>query len=82
MPFDNVKTFLQKHNLEIKDGKKVESNPGPLGIRDAVQSIYAKKGPRGFFIGWRIRICVHFINASFTVALLEWLDNLSREAFD
>ena len=81
MPFDNIKTFLQKHNLTLRDGKRVEANATQLRIRDAVRSIYASKGVRGFFIGWRIRIFVHFFTASWTVVLLEWLDNLSRDAF-
>jgi hypothetical protein len=82
MPFDNIKTFLQKHNLEIKEGQKVEKSPGELNIVNAVKSIYSRKGFRGFFVGWRIKLCVHFVNSSFTVALLEWLDNLSKEVHD
>lgn len=81
MPFDNIKTYLQKHNIELKDGKRVESNSNNT-ISNAIKGIYERRGLRGFYIGWRIRIWVHFINASFTVALLEWLDNLSREVYD
>ena len=82
MPFDNIKTYLQKHNLELKDGRKVETNVGQLTIKNAISGIYGKRGIRGFYIGWRIRICVHFFNASFTVALLEWLDNLAKDIYD
>lgn len=81
MPFDNIKTFLQKHNLEVKDGKKVEKEQ-QLNIKNAMKRIYAKKGLTGFFVGWRIKLCVHFLNSSFTVALIEWLDNLSKQAYE
>lgn len=82
MPFDNIKTFLQKYNLEMKEGKKVEKDRGQLGIRTAIKRIYAKSGILGFVVGWRIKLCLHFLNSSFTVALLEWLDNLSRQAYN
>lgn len=82
MPFDNVKTFLQKHNLEMKDGSKVEMNKHQLNIRGAFKGIYEKRGLLGFFTGWRIKLCVHFLNSSFTVCLLEWLDSLSKQAYD
>lgn len=81
MPFDNIKTYLQKHNIELKDGKRIESER-PLNILSAIKNIYARKGAVGFFVGWRIKLMVSFLNSSFTVALLEWLDNLSKQAYD
>lgn len=80
MPFDNIKTFLQKHNLELKEGHKVIKGSEDLNILGAVKKIYSQKGVLGFFLGWRIKLCVHFLNSSFTVALLEWLDNISRQS--
>lgn len=82
MPFDNIKTYLQKHNLELVDGLKVEKARAQRTILNAVKSIYAKSGAIGFFTGWRIKLCVHFLNSSFTVCLLEWLDSLSKQAYD
>jgi hypothetical protein len=82
MPFDNIKTYLQKNNLEAKDGVRIEKNRGQLTIMNAVKDIYKKAGPIGFFTGWRIKLCVNFINSSFTVCLLEWLDSLAKQAYD
>lgn len=56
MPFDNIKTYLQKHNIEMKDGKRVESSAVQNTIRNAIKGIYSKRGLKGFYIGWRIRI--------------------------
>lgn len=81
MPFDNVKTYLQKHNLEIVDGVKVEKSGTKRTITSAVKGIYLKSGTMGFFTGWRINFGVHFFNSSFTVCLLEWLENLSKHAY-
>ncbi|CAI2367143.1 unnamed protein product [Moneuplotes crassus] len=79
MPFDNIKTFLQKHNIEVKDGHRVKCNENQFTIKNAVKGIYAKRGIRGFYVGWRIRILVNFFNSSFTVVLLEWIDDLARD---
>mmetsp|Transcript_41285 Transcript_41285/g.47595 ORF Transcript_41285/g.47595 Transcript_41285/m.47595 type:complete len:82 (+) Transcript_41285:693-938(+) len=75
MPFDNIKTFLQKYNLEEVDGAKVEKRKH-VSILSGIRKIYKKAGVLGFFTGWRIKLFVNFINSSFTVVLLEYLENL------
>jgi hypothetical protein len=82
MPFDNVKTYLQKNNLEAKDGVRVEKSRGKLTIRNAFRDIYKKSGYLGFITGWRIKLCVNFLNSSASVCVLEWLDNLAKQAYD
>ena len=79
MPFDNVKTFLQKHNIDLKDGGKEVRNIKYFTIRNAFKHIYKTKGLFGFFTGYRVRLCIHFINAGCTVVLLEWLDNIASD---
>jgi ribosomal protein S17E len=79
MPFDNIKTFLQKYNLE--SSQKGELVKKEANIPMAIKKIYQRSGPLGFFIGWRVKLCAYFVNASFTVTLLEWLDNISDGAF-
>mmetsp|Transcript_28462 Transcript_28462/g.28240 ORF Transcript_28462/g.28240 Transcript_28462/m.28240 type:complete len:289 (+) Transcript_28462:6-872(+) len=56
MPFDNIKTYLQKHNIELKDGSRVKTNENQFTVRNAIKGIYAKRGIRGFYVGWRVRI--------------------------
>jgi len=56
MPFDNIKTFLQKYNIEknsiaVGDMVKKEAN-----IPMAIRKIYQRSGPLGFFIGWRFKL--------------------------
>lgn len=79
IPFDNIKTFLQKYNITHEKGTgeiiKKEAN-----IPMAIRKIYERSGILGFFIGWRVKLVAYSINALFTVTLLEWLDNLSRGA--
>ena len=76
MPFDNIKTYLQKYNLEVVEGRKVEKQRKHISIPSAIKRIYEKAGVTGFFTGWRVKLLVHLINSSFTIALLEYLDNL------
>jgi hypothetical protein len=82
MPFDNIKTFLQKYNLELKKNTEGKIIKKENSIPKAIKHIYRTRGVFGFFIGWRVKLVAYFINAVFTVSLLEWLDNLSKEAFD
>lgn len=82
MPFDNIKTHLQKHNLELIDGKKVEKASSKIGIPTAIKRIYLRGGLSGFFTGWRIKLFVHFMTSSFTVCLLEYMENLHVKALD
>lgn len=76
MPFDNIKTFLQKYNLEVIDGRKTEKLKNKVNIPTAIRKIYARAGLFGFFTGFRVKLFVHFITSSFTVALLEYIENL------
>ena len=76
MPFDNIKTYLQKYNLELIDGKKVEKSKSHISITTAIRKIYRRAGLFGFFTGFRVKLFVHFITSSFTVALLEYIENL------
>ena len=79
MPFDNIKTYLQKYNLEVVDGRKVEKSKNHISILSSIKKIYQKAGAMGFFTGWRVKLTVHLINSSFTVALLEYVDNLQKQ---
>lgn len=80
MPFDNIKTFLQKYNIENspKPGEVIKKE---ANIPMAIKRIYQRSGPIGFFIGWRVKLLAYSVNAAFTVSLLEWLDNLSKDTF-
>lgn len=81
MPFDNIKTYLQKYNLEVVDKKIVGQTKEKLGLKDAVRNIYTRGGALGFFIGWRAKLMVYFVNYSFTIILLEYLDQFAKKAF-
>ena len=63
----------------MKDGKKNTKNIKYFTIRNAFKEIFRTKGLFGFFTGYRVRLCVHFINAGCTVVLIEWLDNISKD---
>ena len=56
MPFDNIKTYLQKYNLEIVGDKKIENVKESLNIKQAISRIYEKGGLIGFFTGWRAKL--------------------------
>lgn len=81
MPFDNIKTYLQKHTIEMRpDGdthKKVEK----VNIKTAVKNIYERGGALGFFVGWRLKMFTYFITTSLAVTLIERLDNLNANAY-
>lgn len=55
MPFDNIKTFLQKYNLEHNQQGAIEKVKKEANIPMAIRKIYERSGPLGFFIGWRVK---------------------------
>ena len=61
MPFDCVKTHLEKVDPEV-------------GYRKAFQCIYEKGGFVGFFTGFRLRFALFFTNSLFAVNFLEKLE--------
>lgn len=79
MPFDNIKTYLQKYHLMKVQGSNVEVNNNLRNIPKAITNIYANGGLLGFFTGWRVKLWAYWVNALFTVSLLEWLENLSND---
>ena len=81
MPFDNIKTFLQKNSTEMRPDGNVKKEVGKIKIKDAIQRIYARGGVTGFFVGWRLKMCTYFITSSLAVTLIEWLDNLNKQAY-
>ena len=81
MPFDNIKTFLQKNSSEMRPDGNTKLEVGKVSIRQAISRIYARGGVVGFFVGWRLKICTYFITSSLAVTLIEWLDNLNSQAY-
>lgn len=81
MPFDNIKTYLQKNSLEMRPEGHTKADSGKIGIRTAISRIYKKGGPLGFFVGWRLKMCTYFITTSLAVYLIERLDNLNAQAY-
>ena len=63
MPFDCVKTHLEKVN-------PTNSYMG------AFKAIYTKSGLLGFFTGVRLKMLLSFTNAMFVVNLLEILEHM------
>lgn len=59
MPPDTVKSHLQKHDAAAG-----------MTITTAIREIYRKAGPKGFCLGWQIRL-VHYFTQSFYFSLLE-----------
>lgn len=81
MPFDNVKTYLQKYNLEVVGDKRVEDTKEKMNIPRAFKRIYSTKGILGFFVGWRMKLAVYFVNKSFTIFFLEYIDDFAKKSF-
>jgi hypothetical protein len=81
MPFDNIKTFLQKHTLEMRPDGETGNKIEKVNIKSAIKSIYARGGPFGFFVGWRLKSCSYFITTSLAVTLIERLDNLNKDSY-
>ena len=65
MPFDMVKTEMQK------------DNPSET-IRKAVKNIYSNYGLSSFFVAWRVRLLHYLINGFLTVNLIEKLEHYNR----
>lgn len=67
MPFDCVKTHLEKVNPSAN-------------YLEAVQQIYRQSGNSclGFFTGVRLRFLLHLTNAIFAVNILEKLESLKK----
>ncbi|CAI2373254.1 unnamed protein product [Moneuplotes crassus] len=80
MPFDNIKTYIQKNSKEMRPEGHKEVDKAKVGIRKAVSRIYNKGGLLGFFVGWRLKMCTYFITSSLAVTMIEWLDNLHNKA--
>ncbi|CAI2373072.1 unnamed protein product [Moneuplotes crassus] len=81
MPFDNIKTYIQKNMKEIRaEGKHTKADTGKIGIKKAISRIYNKGGVLGFFVGWRLKMSTYFITTSLAVTVIEWLDNLHNKA--
>lgn len=64
MPFDCVKTHLEKHD------------PTSTYL-NTFRNIYKQAGMIGFFTGYRLRFLLYFSNAVFTVNLLEKLEGIA-----
>ena len=62
MPFDSMKTHMQRENLKS------------LSIKDAVNTVVQESGVRGLFVGWRIRFAMYQIHALMTTDLLDRLE--------
>ena len=63
MPFDTVKTNLQK-----KD--HIETR----GVIKTMQKIYNNHGIKGLYAGWQIRMVQYMIQSIFTVSVLDYLE--------
>ena len=81
MPFDNIKTYLQKYNLEVIGDKRIEDTKEKMNIPRAFQRIYSAKGILGFFVGWRMKLAVYFVNKSFTIVFLERIEDFAKKSF-
>lgn len=67
MPFDCIKTHMEKVNPTSSYG-------------EAVQAIYNKGGMLGFFTGVRLRFMLYFTSSLFTVNLLEKLEGMVKRS--
>lgn len=67
MPFDSMKTHMQKANLTAMTQK------------DAFLSVYSQSGMRGLFVGWRIRFAQYVLTAIMTGDLLDRLEVTMRK---
>ena len=65
MPFDVIKTYLQKHDPSGK-------------ISKAAKIIWKQNGWKGFFIGWRLRFIMYFSHAAFACTFIEKLEWIGK----
>ena len=77
MPFDSVKTYLEKHYNSIQVGKKVAR----VTIPQAMKDVYSKGGVLGFFVGWRLKCLTYFLTSIFATAMIEYFDHLAKKSF-
>lgn len=71
MPADCVKTQMQMVKTPA-----FTSIPGqcPRSMRAVTADIWRQHGPRGFYVGWRVRLLQYLLNAALSVALLDHLE--------
>jgi hypothetical protein len=62
MPFDSIKTNLQKADLSV------------LTQRQVIMQVLRDHGLRGLFVGWRIRFLGYQIHSLMTINLLDSLE--------
>lgn len=64
MPFDVVKTNLQKQNHLANEG-----------VFNTIRKIYQMNGIRGLYAGWQVRMIQYMIQSTLTVTFLERLEH-------
>ena len=65
MPFDALKTMMQKSNPTVT-------------LQQSTLSIIREAGFSGLFVGWRIRYSLYLLQALFTVDIIERFENKIR----
>jgi hypothetical protein len=81
MPFDNVKTQLEKHYLDIRVEGNSSSEISKISIYDTLAKIYNKGGVVGFFVGWRLKLGTYSITSIMATAMIEYIDHLAKNSF-